>query len=593
MDLSTIKGLYVGATPAQSVWLGGTKVWERRPAVDIQSIFDAMVLWYDPKRQGATNENMAENPVLTDLSGNGHDATCYNFAWNGMSGVGGYPADNSNMNIQSNRAEWINSYTLKTTNAVDGNLIAQGTTIKGEQGQPFLVSTKEVHIRVSGLTEGQSVTINHGLNNGNSTTWVIDVTVSTNGEYTIPSLNEVIEPYDTNSTPSYTNNRFTVKGTDIINNIIIEFLPEYPDALVADGVDDYVKVEGLPILTDYTVIAKRKILSELDGTYKTFAAQGTTSYQGAFILERQTNTNKYEIYSFGQSSTPTEIPTDITYITSNSYNGNPIAKGDGIDEDIVHIFSRDDQNQCISAVLYSFILFNRTLTEEEINWVKTNLIEGTYRNPEALLIDAWIFSGHTNEEAPTQITGEKGTALNCYNFAWNEEGSGFKDGELCFDGVDDYLMNENMPLLDDFTVIMRRTASGDAGAVVYKGPGGNYDAGRGGAFQLEILFNGNTAIVNYLFGKSVVFNDMGKITLKDEAVSFTPTSIYNGLEYEQNFERVPKEDGPVLKINSPLNRNNYYTIKMKYFALYSKTLTDEEIQSEKQRLDALWESRKQ
>ena len=49
MDLSTIKDLYVGSTPVQSAWLGGTKVWERRPAVDIQSIFDAMVLWYVEK----------------------------------------------------------------------------------------------------------------------------------------------------------------------------------------------------------------------------------------------------------------------------------------------------------------------------------------------------------------------------------------------------------------------------------------------------------------------------------------------------------------------------------------------------------------
>ena len=33
---------------------------------------------------------MQANPVLKDFSGNGHDATCYNFAWAGMSGVGGY-----------------------------------------------------------------------------------------------------------------------------------------------------------------------------------------------------------------------------------------------------------------------------------------------------------------------------------------------------------------------------------------------------------------------------------------------------------------------------------------------------------------------
>lgn len=341
------------------------------------SIKNNMVLWYDIKRQGATNETMKANPILKDLSGNGHDATCYNFAWSGMSGIGGYPTNSSNVNIQSNRAEWINSYTLKVTNAVNGNLVLNSITIKGEQGQPLLISTKEVHIRVSGLTEEQSIIINHGLNNGNSTKWITDVTVSTNGEYTIPSLNEVIKPYDANSTPNCTNNRFAVFGAGTINNIIIEFLPEYPNALVADGVDDYVRVDGTPILTDYTVIAKRKILSELDDTYKTFAAKGVTPYQGVFILERQRDNGKtYEIFNFGEFNLITEIPTDITYMTSNSYNGNPIAKGNAIDEDAVHIFARYNQNQHISAVLYSFILFNRTLTTKEINWVKENLIEG-------------------------------------------------------------------------------------------------------------------------------------------------------------------------------------------------------------------------
>lgn len=48
---------------------------------------DSIVCWYDPKRQGCTNENMAENPILKDLSGNGLDMTCYNFAWTDESGI--------------------------------------------------------------------------------------------------------------------------------------------------------------------------------------------------------------------------------------------------------------------------------------------------------------------------------------------------------------------------------------------------------------------------------------------------------------------------------------------------------------------------
>lgn len=87
MDFSAIKDLYIGSTPVQSAWLNGSKAWGRKPAVDEQSIRDAMILRYDISRQGATNEGMATNPVLRDLSGNGHDATCYNFAWTEQSGI--------------------------------------------------------------------------------------------------------------------------------------------------------------------------------------------------------------------------------------------------------------------------------------------------------------------------------------------------------------------------------------------------------------------------------------------------------------------------------------------------------------------------
>lgn len=39
---------------------------------------------------GLTNEQMAANPVWVDKTGNGHDLQMKNFAWGGMSGVGGY-----------------------------------------------------------------------------------------------------------------------------------------------------------------------------------------------------------------------------------------------------------------------------------------------------------------------------------------------------------------------------------------------------------------------------------------------------------------------------------------------------------------------
>lgn len=380
MDLSAMKDLYIGSIPVQSAWLGGTKVWERTPAVDIQAIKDAMLLWYDLKRQGATNETMKANPILKDLSGNGHDATCYNFAWSGMSGIDGYPANSSNVDIQANRAEWINSYTAKVTNAANGNLVLQGKPITGEQGQPLLFSTKEVHFRISGLTEGQAVAINYGLDNGNSITWISNFEVRTNGEYTIPSLNEVIEPYDATSTPRCMNNRFTVYGTDVINNIIIEFLPEYPNALVADGVDDYAKVEDLPLLDDYTVIVKRDFINiDANGVTAVKGESVTGGKNQAFSIDIL-NYNSETYYGFfGNTAVvlPNIINAEIVEATPRRINDKTVQIAQPNDIwPYLHLCGYPDNNRYNNIALYSFILFNRTLTEEEINWVKTNLIEG-------------------------------------------------------------------------------------------------------------------------------------------------------------------------------------------------------------------------
>ena len=83
-----IDTMYVGGKLVQQVYLESKKIYPEHGVIP-KAIKDAMVLWYDIKRQGATNESMAENPVLRDLSGNGYDATCYNFAWSKMSGIGG------------------------------------------------------------------------------------------------------------------------------------------------------------------------------------------------------------------------------------------------------------------------------------------------------------------------------------------------------------------------------------------------------------------------------------------------------------------------------------------------------------------------
>lgn len=219
-------------------------------------IKEAMVLWYDIARQGCTNENMAENPVLRDLSGNGYDATCYNFAWTEESGI----------------------------------------------------STEN-----------------------------------------------------------------------------------YPNALVSDGVDDYARVFNLPVFNindGYTVFAKRKWLSTVYTSSEPCLASkrnndegGVGDYSGAFQFERilnyKDNPNYQTTYSFGRQNSVV-FKEGITYQTSTRYNDEIIRinSSESIDTNTLSLFNWGVSyaNLSSSVALYAFLLFNRDLTPEEIEWVKRNLV---------------------------------------------------------------------------------------------------------------------------------------------------------------------------------------------------------------------------
>lgn len=139
---------------------------------------------------------------------------------------------------------------------------------------------------------------------------------------------------------------------------------------------DYVRVDGI-ILTDYTVIAKRKRLDADLAHRGTLASKIPLNINnGAFAFEYiQSNTNEEQAFSFGEFNIIQMVDTDISYMTKNSYNGTPIKSGQKQDTNYLTLFSTREGSGCAQAALYSFILFNRTLTTKEINWVKHNLIE--------------------------------------------------------------------------------------------------------------------------------------------------------------------------------------------------------------------------
>lgn len=154
--------------------------------------------------------------------------------------------------------------------------------------------------------------------------------------------------------------------------------------------------------------------------------------------------------------------------------------------------------------------------------------------------------------------------------------SAYEDA-LVFDGVDDYGICTGLPILDDYTVICRRALENNAKNVVASK---SIKIGYG-AFIFEY---GNNA--TYSFSE---YTSMGQnINLKD-SVSYQTKNSYNGstITVGNTDDTDTLTLGILREGDSRLLKGAIY-----YFALYNKSLTPEEIETEKERLNEEWLKRK-
>lgn len=382
-----------------------------------QAIREALVCWYDPARQGCTNGNMAANPVLKDLSGNGHDMPCHNFAWAGMSGIGGYGFDIKGTfprNYTGDPLYVCNDHLINVRSLGVGTGLLQVKNIKTVEDY---VEVPPFRIRVSGVADAEKRY--PGLHWNNIYYYVDETTklgkvinVSADGEYDLPRS---VVPDTMQSFLGFveSHNKETVEaaGGRISVDIRIEIPPSYPGALVSDGVDDYGVAEGLPILTDYTVIAKRKYISEKNGS---LAKKRGDAIYGEFDMENRYNDTETRTRSFmSWNALPDGFASqDVTCQTRLSYNGAPIVGMNGDTDGHTLTLARG-----INAALYSFLLFSRTLSEEEIEWVKANMVNG-YPSSVAYYDCSKYSNGDMGDNPVLEDLSGNGHDLELRNFAF-------------------------------------------------------------------------------------------------------------------------------------------------------------------------------
>lgn len=394
--------------------------------------------------------------ILKDFSGNKHDAYLYGFKGKLNSGVGIYAQDFKNWIYGSTinkdiSAKSYNKFHIVKKKADNWFGFTIGIPKTNYYNQPyklkFNINKKIDDIKFTVVsTDGNLITTaaySVYINDGN----IIDVPIIS--EEVFNNKEETNIYYDF--------------GTSKDIEIDVELIADYPNQLCYDG-KSYAVAYGLPILTDYTVIADRTWFAEKvdNGVFMSKALE----QNGAFILEYKQG-DKWNTYSY-YSATNINIDKDnsIVYQTKNKYNEQTIYPGDKQDTDTLFIGTiRKDDLRSFIGCHSDILLFNRTLTEYEISWVKNNLMCSKPQEPDendilkSLVVHYNIGKQGANSiKTTSSLTDYSGNNRNatCKNFDWNNT-EFVDDGKaIRLNGNGNCIVGIDMPQLDKYTVIVKR-----------------------------------------------------------------------------------------------------------------------------------------
>jgi hypothetical protein len=502
---------------------------------------------------GLTNEQMAENPVWKDLTGNRHDLQMKNLAWKGMSGVGGYVGDFS---------KWVNNRDTTEIGITKSNskVIIDVKVSQGSGKNIVFISKSNL-----GISNNVTIKITSTYPEG-----VMKFANSASNKYLKLPSNGIITLQDN---PEYTSNEMHLHlASADLGQITIEQLPLYPGALVFDGVDDYGVCDNFPILTKekgYTVVALRQWITRGE------IAQGLVSNvknwlkDGAFLLEYRNiqadHLNKP--ISFGAIGSEMDLPHILTYQTSKSYNGVSITTGNFEGTDVLHVGKLAPTNvgTCINAAIWELVFLDHDATEEELTKIKDYFVK-TY--PWLFPDQAWTVTGKTNEDEDratiANITGN-GNNLVLSNFGFIE-GSGYnKEGEyagyLVTDGVDDKIVSSSFEMGKDFTIV------GDWKFI------DNKKSGTG------LVKGSSFYIYNTMIGLDLYINS-GSVKNSLDGIKSINAACSDGRAYDRNWNEILANTGNVVGSGGPLEVSSsggrFDRIAFKNLAIYPRILSKDD-----------------
>lgn len=409
--------------------------WERMPFSSYGDFFrlrgildDCGAVWTNAYGRSNTEADGQRN-FLEDYSGNGRDIELFNFGYSKQSGFNGYVQD-----FRKTDSNYISGSISESR--VDVTNISESAS---NQWIVWIAKTNYVNKAWEAYVEYDRSNVSLVFYNSDYET-IKSVGLQSGAINKIPALTD-------DEWSQISNMVFSVpKGV----HLTLTQVPLYPGALVGDGVDDYGQgVKDFALPDDYTVVAMREILTP----NSCLASKILDAQNGAFCMELFGNST----ISYGtvNNGVPPKL---FSFQTRVSYNGSSInsgTSGDGNTNKLM-LFKRPLDTPCSSVALYSFGIFTRTLTEDELRTVENCMyaewiaMTGKLEDIEYYdILDARFRSNDEAENKRNRWVGRLGKLhMTLHNYAysgnsgWNgetgEDGKPLYGGALVSDGVDDY-----------------------------------------------------------------------------------------------------------------------------------------------------------
>lgn len=370
-DSNLLKGLYTISYPK----LNGVEASGSKYVVEKSMVFTCTATWIfdnnepkcvlSPDRLQIPNSSYRILKHIPDISGHGNHGKINNSAYEGMSGMNGYPvvfgANKTWKSIVANNdTPWNYKLTPTSINIYKSDPIGSFfiRTYIILNGVINSITIPEFKIKVSNLKDGEIVQYHYVSNDNNSI--VSSVSIRTNGIHILPaSVPIVTEDVSANKSIG-----FTFKLNDNINEdgVTIEILPKYEGSFCLDGVDDFVTIP--------TLVTKQSLIK----------CNWTTQNYNKFLVDyRKDNaSNGYSTNKTGSTDIQLAYNGRVTYI-DGILNKNLIPDDNlkGIThcvtiqypnnvESETTIASAFDLRSCMQMALYTYIAFSEFSTEEKI-----------------------------------------------------------------------------------------------------------------------------------------------------------------------------------------------------------------------------------